>query len=137
VPRSKREREQAEREDKRIRQRLWREETAPQCITAHLEALDAATLDAIAIELYEQNPHDPREGVFCEPQIYPGRPEAIRELCRRWRQQNGDPKSLQKLRDPLALFYRHEASWRRVENPETDVTPPHPPWRPKRRKLTL
>lgn len=123
-------------------QRVWRRSTAPASITVHLNGLDAATLDAIAIELYRTFPHDPPNGVESPDElgrpVYPGRPEAIRWLCSKYRQQaakGGRPTPFQaliKLRDKLAKFWVAEASWRRAKEGTTGKRPV-PPWREPRK----
>jgi hypothetical protein len=114
------------------KQRKWRKKTAAASITVHLDALDAATLDAIAMRLYEQAPHDPPRHVE-NPDVYPGRPQAIRELCAAWRKREGSAlgdalETLSKRRRKLAAFWRAEASWRRATY-DTHGTKPAPPWK--------
>jgi hypothetical protein len=112
----------------RAAQLRWRHAHAAS-ITVHLSARDAATLDQIAIEMYEENPHDPPSGVLAAEGLYPSRPAAVRELCRRWRVEHGKPPGrLQRLRAALSDFWRSETSWRRCTDPETRAARPIPPW---------
>lgn len=122
-----------ERAERREKQQKWRAETASECITVHLNAIDAATLDAIAIELYWRHPHDPPQGVIADVEVYPGRPAAVRELCRRWREEHGKPMWLARARLLLAGFYRAEASWRRA-GPDTEGKRPVLPLRAETRR---
>lgn len=104
-------------------------------VCAHLGARECAVLDAIAIELYEQNPHDPINGD--ESEVFPGRAAAIRFLCESYESQL--PKRrvqslgrLAALREQLSQFWVREASWRRTTRKSLvkwDTSPPAPPWR--------
>lgn len=106
----------------RQQQRRWRA-TANPSITLHLDALDTATLDAIAIQLYYRYPH---YGVLT--QVRPSRPEAIRALCAAWRAENGrPPAALIELRGELADFWRAETSWRQTAE-DTTAKAPATPW---------
>lgn len=128
-------------------QRNWRfgaRESRAQraCITVHLDRLDAATLDAIAIQLYLENPHDPYKRRLSN--VRPSRPEAIRYLLSQWRGARGVDvgaqlnkstgplinalQLLMRIRRKLALFWRHETSWRQT-GLKTNAEPPRPPWR--------
>lgn len=111
------------------KQRKWRQETAPPAITVHLDARDLATLDAIAIQLYYERPHDPANELV-EQRVFPGRSQAIRELCAQWRALNrSDPEQvLGKLQGKLSQFYVREASWRRARGSPL-LKRPKPPWR--------
>jgi len=108
-------------------------------VCAHLGASECAILDAIAIEIYEASPHDPSNGQIAE--VFPGRAEAIRFLCRRYSKEGSHRgarwlKKLTTLRAELSEFWVREASWRRttaksLENAKgSDVPgPPRAPWR--------
>jgi hypothetical protein len=87
-----------------------------------------ATLDAIAIQLYYEHPHDPEVDPRA-PALTPGRPQAIRELCARWRKLNcEDPeREIGALQRELAQFYLREASWRRSRG-GARAKRPSPPW---------
>jgi len=110
------------------KQRAWRQTRAAHAITVHLDARDLATLDAIAIELYYEHPHDPDQDQRA-PTVFPGRPQAIRALCAQWRKRNGQDveRELGPLQRELAQFYAREASWRRSRGGPL-VRRPEPPW---------
>lgn len=108
-------------------------------VCAHLGPHECAILDAIAIELYERDPHDPRHGKVGE--LFPGRAEGIRFLCRRYTEEGAHRgarwlKKLATLRVELSEFWVREASWRRttaksLENAKGSGPvpgPPHAPW---------
>lgn len=108
-------------------QRIWRRGAAAS-ITVHLDALDAATLDEIAIALYEHNPHSLARP--SENGINPSRPAAVRHLCAMWRAEHGPPRpKLARMRRALASFWRHETSWRRATEITSKARAPVPPWR--------
>jgi hypothetical protein len=128
-------------------QRNWRaaarnERAARNCITVHLDRLDAATLDAIAIQLYLDNPHDPRLDKLSD--VRPSRPEAIQYLLSQWRGARGvdvgapinartSPlldaiQLLMRARRKLSVFWRNETSWRQTRHPATLARKPRPPW---------
>lgn len=110
-------------------QQRWRKH-AVASITVHLTREDAATLDAIAIMLWQQYPHDPPNG-WENPDIHPSRPEAVRALCAAWRAQHGSPHDSElvtkRLRTALSAFWRHETSWRQTKS-GTFAERPRPPW---------
>jgi hypothetical protein len=110
-------------------QRRWRAR-ADGSGTVHVSDLDTATLDAIAIWLYEEFPHDPPNGIE-NPWIFPSRPAAVRWLCQRWRDENPEKVELfprlAKIRRKLSDFWRAEASWRRATS-GTLAERPAPPW---------
>lgn len=99
-------------------------------ITVHLSPSDAATLDAIAVELYNLVPHEPHEGIDGS-EIYPSRAEAVRELCRRWRREHGSKglTRFKRLREKLSTFWRDEAVWRACNERSDRSKKPKPPWR--------
>jgi hypothetical protein len=120
----------------RTRQQRWRTNTFEKrrkfSITVHLSPLDAATLDAIAVQLYQAVPHAPHN----EPPIdgsgfFPSRAQAVRQLCAEWRQQNPDqnPSRFKRLRNALSVFWRDEAVWRACNEHSDPDTKPRPPWR--------
>lgn len=115
-----------------FKQRKWRRGTAEASVTVHLSELDAATLDLVARWLYDEFPHDPPEGIE-NPWIVPSRPAAIRELCRRYRDDHPDAETqidtMARARKKLSAFYRREASWRRTTAETVGAKKPKPPWR--------
>lgn len=110
-------------------QTRWRKRAAGYSV--QLSEADMAVLDAIAIELYEKHPHDPRRGLVSE--VFPGRPAAIRWLIADYTKKHGKPKArpglARRARERLARFWQREACWRRTRDPDTSATPPPPPWR--------
>lgn len=109
------------------KQRRWRQVHGVTPVTVHLDERDLATLDAIAISLYYEYPHDPAIDRFAS--VYPGRAQAIRELCARWRKLNNEePENiLGSLCSQLGAFFTREASWRRSKG-EHRARRPKPPW---------
>jgi hypothetical protein len=122
---------------KAARQQRWRaraaeHETAGETgasVTMHLTDEECGALDMIAARLYRQHPHDPVAGVLSP--VFPGRPEAVRELVRDFLELNQDAEEPAS-RQACADFWRAEASWRRVSDPDTTHEAPEPPWGSKR-----
>jgi hypothetical protein len=121
------------RQRKAERQQRWREraaglETAGETgasVTVHLTDEECGALDYIAARIYRQSPHDPAAGVLSP--VFPGRPEAIRELVRDFLELNAEIEPPGE-RAECADFWRVEASWRRVRDPDTKHEAPRPPW---------
>lgn len=128
-PRKPRDPHRAQRARLADKQRKWRRETAAPSVTVHLDARDIATLDAVAIQLYYEHPHDPGDDRL-SPGVFPSRAQAIRELCAQWRALNRNPEpehELGALQRALAAFFVREASWRRARGRRL-AERPAPPW---------
>ena len=119
------------------RQQRWRQSSGRVQLNLSLEPEILAILDAIAIDLYEKNPHQPPDRLS---QTVPNRAEAVRELARRYavaREQRNRPipgDMLIKMREALGRFWKKEAVWRRNKTGVASATgkakkAPKPPWR--------
>lgn len=108
-------------------QRGWRRQQ-PGSITAHLSDEDIAVLDAIAISIWEEHPHDPELGLVSD--VRPSRQAAVKWLIERYRQQHGQPKDVPERRQ-MGEFWKAETNWRRTEaapGRKKAPSPPSPVW---------
>ena len=119
------------------RQRDWRSAPGRVQLNLSLEPEIIAVLDAIAIDLYEKNPHNPPDRLA---ETVPNRAEAVRELARRYavaRERRGRTipgDKWIKLREALGRFWQQEAVWRRnrtglLAGAKQAKAAPSPPWR--------
>jgi hypothetical protein len=128
---------EGERERKRLMQLAWRENALDEgrvgpSLCMHLTRAEAAILDHIAIELYEQHPHDPHHELEAG-WLTPGRAAAVRRLIERELIEGNQARTLGRLvrmQRKLGKFWIREASWRRTtKNTSPEKRPPKPPWR--------
>jgi hypothetical protein len=114
------------------RQGKWRRNTLAKkkhSMKVHLSPLDAATLNAIAVQLYLATPHDPHNGIDGSG-YYPSPAEAVRWLCRQWRKEHGRPSpKFAEHRAALSEFWALEAVWRNCNERSDPEKKPPPPWR--------
>jgi hypothetical protein len=134
------------RRNKAERQRRWRANTSGRpldedgdedgprgkersgaAVTLHLTKRECAALDMIAAKLYRDNPHDPANGVVGSPVVYPGRPQAMRQLIAEFCARTAIKRPAS--RKACGEFWRAECAFRKATRDDTDAEPPRPPWR--------
>ncbi|WP_119680959.1 hypothetical protein [Indioceanicola profundi] len=132
---------------KRERQRRWRQRNIEDrsgrrgtSVVAHLNDIEIALLDKLAIDDYKRRPCGRDDGADLSP---PSRSRAIRLLIRRVLDLGlVDPAELGPLiplKDEMGSFWSLETCWRRASRDRRSgvddngelMEQPEPPWRPK------